>query len=54
MTLSLDRAADCYDNTRTLAPEVSERLTAEILRLGRAAPTPRSLSQESAPGEWCR
>ena len=38
MTISFDRAADFYDNTRTLAPEVSERLTAEILRLGRATP----------------
>ena len=38
MTISFDRAADYYDSTRTLAPEVSERLTAEILRLGRATP----------------
>lgn len=38
MTISFDRAADFYDNTRILAPEVSERLTAEILRLGRATP----------------
>ncbi|MGG6242841.1 class I SAM-dependent methyltransferase [Nodosilinea sp. AN01ver1] len=38
MPISFDRAADFYDNTRTLAPEVSERLTAEILRLGRATP----------------
>lgn len=38
MTISFDRAADFYDNTRTLAPEVSERLTAELLRLGRATP----------------
>jgi ubiquinone/menaquinone biosynthesis C-methylase UbiE len=38
MTISFDRAADFYDNTRTLAPEVSERLTAEILKLGRATP----------------
>ncbi len=38
MTISFDRIADLYDNTRTLAPEVSERLTAEILRLGRVTP----------------
>ncbi|WP_017301992.1 class I SAM-dependent methyltransferase [Nodosilinea nodulosa] len=38
MTISFDRAANFYDNTRTLSPEVSERLTAEILRLGRATP----------------
>lgn len=38
MAISFDRAADFYDNTRTLAPEVSERLTAEILRLGQATP----------------
>jgi len=38
MTISFDRAADFYDNTHTLAPEVSERLTGEILRLGRATP----------------
>lgn len=38
MPISFDRAADYYDKTRTLAPEVSERLTAEILRLGRATP----------------
>lgn len=38
MTISFDRAADFYDNTRTLAPDVSKRLTAEILRLGRATP----------------
>lgn len=38
MTISFDRAADFYDNTRTLAPEVSERLTAEILRLSQATP----------------
>ena len=38
MTLSFDRAADFYDNTRTLAPEVSERLTGEILRLAQATP----------------
>ena len=36
MSISFDRAADFYDNTRTLALEVSERLTEEILRLGRA------------------
>lgn len=36
MTISFDRAADFYDITRTLSPEVSERLTEEILRLGRA------------------
>ncbi|MBW4462142.1 MAG: class I SAM-dependent methyltransferase [Nodosilinea sp. WJT8-NPBG4] len=38
MAISFDRAADFYDNTRTLAPEVSERLTTEILRLGQATP----------------
>jgi ubiquinone/menaquinone biosynthesis C-methylase UbiE len=38
MIISFDRAADFYDNTRTLAPEVSEWLTAEILRLGRVTP----------------
>jgi ubiquinone/menaquinone biosynthesis C-methylase UbiE len=38
MPISFDRAADFYDNTRTLAPEVSERLTGEILRLTQATP----------------
>jgi SAM-dependent methyltransferase len=38
MPISFDRAADFYDNTRTLAPEVSERLTDEILRLAQATP----------------
>ena len=38
MTISFDRAADFYDNTRTLASEVSERLTGEILRLAQATP----------------
>jgi ubiquinone/menaquinone biosynthesis C-methylase UbiE len=40
MPISFDRTADFYDNTRTLAPEVSERLTAEILRLAQAPRPP--------------
>jgi ubiquinone/menaquinone biosynthesis C-methylase UbiE len=44
MPISFDRAADFYDNTRTLAPEVSERLTAEILRLAQAPPAPTFLA----------
>ncbi|TVQ09598.1 MAG: SAM-dependent methyltransferase [Leptolyngbya sp. DLM2.Bin27] len=38
MTISFDRAADFYDQTRTLTPAVSERLTGEILKLAQATP----------------
>ncbi|MBD2109251.1 hypothetical protein [Nodosilinea sp. FACHB-13] len=49
MAISFDRAADFYDNTRTLALEVSERLTVEILRLGQVTPNTTFFSLVSAP-----
>lgn len=38
MGISFDRIADRYDETRALPPDVMERVTAQILRLGRVTP----------------
>ncbi|MBD2113730.1 MULTISPECIES: hypothetical protein [Cyanophyceae] len=51
MAISFNRAADFYDNTRTLAPEVSERLTVEILRLGQATPDTTFLESGIGTGQ---
>jgi ubiquinone/menaquinone biosynthesis C-methylase UbiE len=38
MTISFDRIADRYDETRSVPPEIAEQITAQILRLGRTTP----------------
>jgi len=38
MTISFDRIADRYDETRSVPPEIAEQMTAQILRLGQVTP----------------